>query len=208
MDPLSYLALTEQQLSFIIARGGEPQEWKSHSLLGLIEDSDIIGGGRGHGDVGGGAVSGAVWSCPDCPDCPRHGGHVGDSCLARAACFRFTLARKPQHGCCRLTGTTFCSGCLFIGVLSLKGEWRLEWDLIHKHNLFTRAFLDVEAARPRLVVPSCVLQGAVQEQRLIHSPTPFSGIISSHGTWWRRRLSCCLWMSIAFLSNISKVLRV
>lgn len=35
---------------------------KGHSLLGLIEESDIIGGGRGHGEEGGQCpeLSGAV----------------------------------------------------------------------------------------------------------------------------------------------------
>lgn len=33
--------------------------------LGLIEESDIIGGGRGHGEGGGGAVSGAVLTVRD-----------------------------------------------------------------------------------------------------------------------------------------------
>lgn len=51
MDPLSYLAQTEQQLSFIIARGGReggggPTK-RDDSPMGLIKESDIRGGGGG-----------------------------------------------------------------------------------------------------------------------------------------------------------------
>lgn len=59
MDPLSYLAQTEQQLSFIIARGrkvrregeggGRPTK-RDDSPTGLIKESDIIGGGRRRGE--------------------------------------------------------------------------------------------------------------------------------------------------------------
>lgn len=58
MDPLSYLAQTEQQLSFIIAREGRQggaetckKKKKTHSPVGLIKESDIIeGGGRERGE--------------------------------------------------------------------------------------------------------------------------------------------------------------
>lgn len=61
MDPLSYLAQTEQQLSFIIARegrqGGRRARNRDDSPTGLIKESDIIGGGGGR-RRGGGGVSG------------------------------------------------------------------------------------------------------------------------------------------------------
>lgn len=57
MDPLSYLAQTEQQLSFIIARegrqGGRRARNRDDSPTGLIKESDIIGGGGGGGGVSG-----------------------------------------------------------------------------------------------------------------------------------------------------------
>lgn len=47
MDPLSYLAQTEQQLSFIIAGGGRWGATKrDDSPTGLIKESDITAGGR------------------------------------------------------------------------------------------------------------------------------------------------------------------
>lgn len=54
MDSLSYLAQTEQQLSFIIARerrqGRERCAKKDDSPMGLIKESDIKGGGRRRGE--------------------------------------------------------------------------------------------------------------------------------------------------------------
>lgn len=120
------------------------------------------------------------------------------------ACFRFTMARRFQHGCCRLVGTTFCS--IFFFFLR-KGEWRSldpQTQFIHScvSSCWSRA---VPTCRSEL----CPAGGSAGTKTSpCPPPNPFSGVISSHGTRRRRRLSCCLWMSIAFLSNISKVVRV
>lgn len=46
MDPLSYLAQTEQQLSFIMAGGGRGGGAEGRRFpVGFIKESDIIGGG-------------------------------------------------------------------------------------------------------------------------------------------------------------------
>lgn len=48
MDPLSYLAQTEQQLSFIMAGGGRGGGAEGRRFpVGFIKESDIIGGGGG-----------------------------------------------------------------------------------------------------------------------------------------------------------------
>lgn len=70
MDPLSYLAQTEQQLSFIIAREGrQGGAERDESPVGLIKGEDIKGGGRGQDEEE------SVRSRQG-PDGPGHGGHI------------------------------------------------------------------------------------------------------------------------------------